>query len=87
MHVQCTCSYYSVHKYSVFTGSRHASLQDVDRLHREVNGLNSTVAAQGQEVETLQRENTSLQGEIETHRITVSASAMFNTSLYKCTRI
>ena len=86
MHVQC--SYYSVHKYmySVFTGSRHASLQDVDRLHREVNGLNSTVAAQGQEVERLQRENRTLQGEIETHRITVSSSAMFNTSLYKCTR-
>jgi predicted RNase H-like nuclease (RuvC/YqgF family) len=44
--------------------------QDVDRLHREVNGLNSTVAAQGKEVERLQRENQTIKGEIETHKIT-----------------
>ena len=37
-----------------------------------MNSLNSTVAAQGKEVERLQRENQKLQGEIETHRITVS---------------
>ena len=49
----------------------HIVSQDVDRLYREVNGLNSTVAAQGKEVERLQRENQTLQGEIETHRITV----------------
>ena len=46
--------------------------QDVDRLHREVNSLNSTVAAQGKEVERLQRENQTLKGDIETHKITVS---------------
>ena len=47
--------------------------QDVDRLHREMNGLNSTVAAQGKEVERLQRENQALKGDIETHKITVSS--------------
>ena len=45
--------------------------QDVDRLHREVNGLKSTVSAQGKEVERLQRENQTLQGDMETHRLTV----------------
>ena len=50
--------------------------QDVDRLHREVNGLNSTVAAQGKEVERLQRENQTIKGEIETHKITVSSVFM-----------
>ena len=49
--------------------------QDVDRLHREVNSLNSTVAAQGKEVERLQRENQILQGDIETHRLTVSSDS------------
>ena len=49
-------------------------VQDVDRLHREVNCHKSTVSAKGKEVERLQRENQTLQGEIETHRITVCHS-------------
>ena len=40
-----------------------------------MNSLNSTVAAQGKEVERLQRENQILQGDIETHRLTVSSDS------------
>ena len=59
----------------MYIASLHFS-QDVDRLHREINGLNSTVAAQGKEVERLQRENLTLKAEIDTHKITVSSVYM-----------
>ena len=46
-------------------------IQEVERMQMEMNGLRSTVSAQGKEVERLQRENRTLLGEVDTHRITV----------------
>lgn len=50
--------------------------QDLDRAHREVNGLKSTVSAQGKEVERLQRENATLRSEMETHKLTVCFTSL-----------
>ena len=57
--------------YTIDTPLLMSVVQDVDRLHREVNDLRNTVSAQGKEVERLQKENQGLSGEIETHRLTV----------------
>ena len=37
-----------------------------------MEGLKTTVSAQGKEVERLQRENDTLRGDMETHKLTVS---------------
>ena len=43
--------------------------QDLDRAHREMNGLKSTVSAQGKEVERLQRENETLRSVYSDHQM------------------
>ena len=46
-------------------------------MRRENEGLKTTVSAQGKEVERLQRENETLRGDIETHKLTVGCFSMW----------